>query len=273
MRTLLLLCLTATTTVSLAACEADQAASATGPDVLVETIGDTTVVRTLSGSIWEGEATLVPEVSIGELDGPEELLFGSIWSIAVDDDHNVYVFDGRTYVRTSALGRDDIDMHIIVFGPEGTQIDTLPVPSDTYEPPLLEARQGGISASYHVPFSPELLWTVHPSGRFLTGLSSDYRIDLTRDDGVLRVERAADPVPVDDEERAYERAGVVEDWREPLRYDVFEPDGTYLGVVAPPDDFSPWVEPVFDGDYVWAVTRDELGIQRVARFRIVVGAG
>ncbi len=184
-----------------------------------------------------------------------------------------------------------------------------------------------------MPFSPESLWTVHPSGHFLTGLSSDYRIDLARDDGVLRIERAADPVPVQDEERAYERDRVVENmremdpdwswngppipehkpffhellagrdgriwvwlateaypvenedhdpdnpgsapvtWREPLRYDVFEPDGTYLGAVVPPEDFTPWVDPVFDGDHVWAVTRDELGVQRVVRFRIVVGGG
>jgi len=156
-----------------------------------------------------------------------------------------------------------------------------------------------------------------PQRPFLTGFSSDYRIDLARDDGVLRVERAADPVPVHDEERAYERAVVVEymrrmipdwtwngppipehkpffhellagrdgriwvrlateahpvenedhdpedpssmpvDWREPLRYDVFEPHGTYLGVVAPPEDFTHWVEPVFDGDHVWAVTRGD----------------
>ncbi|MDE2874329.1 MAG: 6-bladed beta-propeller [Gemmatimonadota bacterium] len=407
--------LSAVTTCALAACGTDTDSSASGPDVVTETIGDTTIVRTLSGSVWEAEATLVPEVSIGELDGPEELLFGGIWSIAVDDDHNVFVFDGqaqhvrvfdsagmyvetlgrpgegpgefsraeaiamlpdgrlvvrdpgnqrlevfapgtgeteqwgysvgglhsssplytdahgRTFLRTRDYARDGFAMHLIVFGPDGTQIDTLPVPSGTYEPPLLEARQGGISASYPVPFSPELLWTVHPSGRFLTGFSSDYRINLARDDGVLRVERAADPVPVPEDERAHERAGVVAymrgmvpdwswngppipehkpffhellagrdgriwvrlateahpvenedhdpedpssmpvDWREPLRYDVFEPDGTYLGIVAPPDDFSPWVEPVFDGDHVWAVTRDELGIQRVARFRIVVG--
>ena len=60
-------------------------------------------------------------------------------------------------------------------------------------------------------------------------------------------------------------------WVEPLRYDVFEPDGTYLGVVVPPDGFFPYTNPVFDGDYVWAVTRDELGVQRVARYRIVMG--
>ena len=51
---------------------------ATGPVVETETIGDTTVVRTVSGSVWEGDATLVPETSVGELDGPEEYLFGSV---------------------------------------------------------------------------------------------------------------------------------------------------------------------------------------------------
>ena len=62
-------------------------------------------------------------------------------------------------------------------------------------------------------------------------------------------------------------------WREPVRYDVFEPDGTYLGVVAPPEDFTPYVNPVFDGDLVWGVTRDELGVERVVRYRIEVGGG
>ena len=58
---------------ALAACAPDS--SPPGPSVEVETIGDTTIVRTLSGSVWNTEATLVPEVSIGELDGPEEYLF------------------------------------------------------------------------------------------------------------------------------------------------------------------------------------------------------
>ena len=62
-------------------------------------------------------------------------------------------------------------------------------------------------------------------------------------------------------------------WRESVRYDVFEPDGTYLGVVVPTDEFSPYVNPVFDGDHVWAVTRDELGVERVVRYRIGVGGG
>ncbi|MCY4573275.1 MAG: 6-bladed beta-propeller [Gemmatimonadetes bacterium] len=410
-----LILLTAMTTWALAACDAEPGSSAAGPVVVVETIGDTTVVRTLSGSVWDGEATLVPEISVGELDGPEELLFGNVRSIAVDEDRSVYVFDdqaqevrvfdsageyvetlggrgegpgefsraeaiallpdgrlvvrdpgntalkvfvpgtnqterwrydvgglysvsplytdmsGRTFLDTRDLSSDDFVMHIIVFGPDGTQIDTLPEPSTTYEPPVVTAERGGSSISYAVPFSPQLYWAVHPSGHFLTGLSSDYRIDLARDDGVLRIERAADPAPVHDDERASEReivaremqefypgwswngppipehkpffrdlvpgrdgriwvrmwteAHAVENedydpedpisapvsWREPVRFDVFEPDGTYLGAVSAPENFSTYPDPVFDGDYVWAVTRDELGVERVVRFRVVVG--
>ena len=389
----------------LAACEADADPSADGPDVVTETIGDTTIVRTLSGSVWGAEATLVPEVSIGELDGPEEYLFGWIFSIAVDDDLNVYVFDyqaqhvgvfdaegnhvetlgregegpgefnraegiamlpdGRLVVRNPGNSRIEVfgpepgrteqwrypagglhsvtpmftDMHgrtlvpivdrsrdpasrtlvmqLLVLGPDGTPVDTLAEPSSP-------------STTEFGPYSPSFQWTFHPSGHFLTGMSSEYRIDLARDDGVLRIERAAEPVPVLEEEGAYEQelysrgmrefnpdwssppvpkhkpffmallAGrdgriwvrvaaegyAVENedhdpgdpssmpviWREPMRFDVFEPDGTYLGVVAPPDSVR-FSNAVFDGDYVWGVTQDELGVARVVRFRIVVGGG
>ena len=401
--------------IALAGCGTEAGPSVAGPEVVIDTIGDTTIVRTLSGTVWGAEATLVPEVSIGELDGPEEYLFGRIFSIAADDDLNVYVFDhqaqevrvfdslgtyletlggpgegpgefsraeaiallpdgrlvvrdpgnrrvqvfgpgagetdqwayqvaglysgsplytdvnGRTFLHTSDLSRDsfsdDFVMHLIVFGPDGTQVDTLPEPWSEYEAPTLTAENRGTTTLF-VPFSPVLQWTVHPSGHFLTGLPSEYRVDLARDDGVLRIERAADPIPVLDRERDHERERTErrmrerdpnwswngppipdhkpfykellagrdgriwvrvttegyeaeneyhdpEDptsmpvvWRESVRYDVFEPDGTYLGVVVPPDEFTPYVEPVFDGDHVWAVTRDELGVERVVRFRI-----
>ena len=401
--------------IALVGCGTEAGPSVAGPEVVVDTIGDTTVVRTVSGSVWDAEASLVPEVSIGELDGPEEYLFGRIFSIAADDDLNVYVFDhqaqhvrvydslgtyvetlggpgegpgefsraeaiallpdgrlvvrdpgnqrvqvfgpgagetdqwgykvsglysgsplytdvsSRTFVHTSDLSRDpfsdDFVMHLIVFGPDGTQVDTVPEPSSDHEAPTLTAENRGTTTLF-VPFSPVLQWTVHPSGHFLTGLPSDYRVDLARDDGVLRIERSADPIPVLDAERSHERERIErrmrdrdpnwswngppipdhkpfykellagrdgriwvrvttegyeaenenhdsEDptsmpvvWREPVRYDVFEPDGRYLGVVVPPDEFTPYVEPVFDGDQVWAVTRDELGVERVVRFRI-----
>ncbi|HSG48886.1 MAG TPA: hypothetical protein VLA43_13790, partial [Longimicrobiales bacterium] len=57
-------------------------------------------------------------------------------------------------------------------------------------------------------------------------------------------------------------------WSEPVAFDVFEEDGTYLGGVSAPQGFSVNPDPVFDGERVWAVTRDELGVQRVVRYRV-----
>lgn len=102
----------ATASAGLVACGTDTGSRIPGPDVVVETHGDTTVVRTISGSVWRSEATLVPEVSIGELEGPEEYLFGSIYSITVDDEGRAYVLDGQA--------RD-----LRVFDSDGTYIETL----------------------------------------------------------------------------------------------------------------------------------------------------
>ena len=404
-------------TFALGAC-GDAVPSGGGADVAIDTIGDTVVVRTLSGSVWEGVATLVPEASIGELDGPEEYLFGYIASIAVDDDRSVYVLDGQaqhirvfdadgTYVRTLggpgegpteftrpeaiALlpdgrlvvrdagikqikvfgpGPADVeqwpystsgamsygsrplytDVHgrtfqtdpggwtpqggfgpdqIIVLGPDGTHLDTMPEPWGDYEEPKLEWER----MSFPVPFSPYGHWAVGPGGHLISGFSADYRVDVARDDGVLRIEREVEPPRASEEERSHLRETITEQqrdmlpgwrwegpsipdhkpffddlvagrdgriwvsletesftvenenhdpddpasspvtWRSELRYDVFEADGTYLGALDPPDGFSSYPTPVFDGDLVWAATRDELGVSRLVRFRIVVGGG
>jgi hypothetical protein len=76
-----------------------------------DTIGDTVVVRTLSGSLWGQSATLVEELVIGVLEGEDELMFGQVQAMAPDYHGGVYVFDGQvpalryydgngTYVRT-----------------------------------------------------------------------------------------------------------------------------------------------------------------------------
>ena len=54
-------------------------------------------------------------------------------------------------------------------------------------------------------------------------------------------------------------------WTEPTVYDVFEPDGTYVGQVSIPDGV--WVVATA-GDTVWAVTHDEFDIPYVHRYRI-----
>ena len=262
--------------------------------------------------MWGAEARLVPEVSIGELDGPEEYLFGRIGSLAVDDDRNVYVFDrqahhvrvfddagvyvrtlgrrgegpgdfgraeaiavlpdgrllvrdpgnmrvqvfdpasgetdewaynsgntyrsgaplhtdvrGRTFLLTSDQSGDDI---VIILGQDGTHLDTLPEPSGDHEPVMVRAEhttaESSSRVSAPVPFTPRFFWAVHSTGHFLTGLSSGYRIDLVRDDGVLRIERDYEPVPVSDGERDYWRESTVQ----MIRFTV--PDWTWDG---PPD--------------------------------------
>ena len=391
---------------------------ATDTVVETETIGDTTVVRTVSGSVWGEDAALVPEVSIGELDGPEEYLIGSVRSIAVDDDHNVYVLDGQarhvrvfdsegTYVKT--LGRDgegpgefkvpiglaisnsrvlvrdpangrvqlfgletgeneewkylpsgvfmntplyqddqgrvyvDIteeEQRFIVMDSDGTQIDTISPPTapadfDDGKYSMSARGESGdrwISVGATVPFSPDWYWTVHPTGHFLSALSTAYLINLEQDSGVLRIERNHTPVAVPDDERDRHEQRIVGrmrqvdagwswdgpaipnhkppfrglragkdgriwvrlwtegqrvaneehdpgnpesapfTWVEPLRYDVFEADGTYLGAVVPPEGFSPSAPPVFGRSFVWAVERDDLGVQRVVRYRIALPA-
>ena len=89
-------------------------------------------------------------------------------------------------------------------------------------------REGNRSrVSAPVPFTPRFFWAVHPTGHFLTGLSSDYRIDLVRDDGVLRIERNYEPVPVSDGERDYWRESTVQ----AIRFTV--PDWTWDGPRIP----------------------------------------
>ena len=408
---------------SLIACGAEAGGPAAGLQVVTETRGDTTVMRTLSGSVWGADATLVPELSIGEMEGPEELLFGRIASIAVDDEGRIHVLDGQAlnvrvfdsagehietlggpgegpgelstgesvvlladgrvavndqrefriqvyrpgggeteawaysaggvvlrlrqlfadrrghaFVLAPQVSPDgDFIPQVLVFDSSGAARDTLIPPGWDFEPPSVELElvmgAGRARAIRQpIPLTARHHWTLNRDGRFVTGVSSDYRIDVERDDGVLRIERVHDPVVVSEAERGYHRErltramrvtqpdwnwngppvpetkppfrGLVagrdgrvwvrlwtegrpeenEDhdpenprsepvtWPSPLRYDVFEPDGTYLGAVNPPEGFADYPQPVFDGDYVWAVTRDALDVERVVRFRLEVGS-
>jgi len=60
-----------------------------------DTIGDTIHVFTEHGQIWESNARLVSEISIGVLDGDPQYQFGNIRAIAVGADGRLYVLDGH----------------------------------------------------------------------------------------------------------------------------------------------------------------------------------
>jgi hypothetical protein len=402
-----------------ASCGGDAGAGST-MEVQRDTVGDTLVVRTLSGSAWGEPAELVPEVTIGVLEGEEHLMLGSVRSLAVGEDGTIFVMDGqipavrvfdadgayRTTLGRNGGGpgefggpdggmamlsdgrlvvRDPGNARLQLFGPDlepagtwpvipgglntgtpmfvgpgdtiltpvlanagaevrdwrmglqrvspdGTIVDTLLVPRSDYDEPRIEARAGDAenrSVSVNsVPFSPTESWTYHRGGFFLHGVSTSYRVSLLRPGSPLRIERVTAPVAVAGGEKAEAEAqatrnmrgtdpnwrwngpaipdakppfqgiwvgrdgrvwvrvasaGVerddpdydptdpdsVEDrWSEPVVFDVYEADGTYLGPVSAPEGFWVYPTPVFDGDRVWAVMRDELDVQRVVRFRV-----
>jgi len=385
----------------------------------VDTVGDTVVVQTLTGSVWGDTADLVPKVSIGTVEGADEYVIGDPRAIAVGRDGVIYVLDGQVPVLRAyssdgsflrdvgregdgpgeyrspdgmavlpdgrLIVRDPPNSRITVFGPDGAyetewplsagfntsrrfyvdtaghsyvttllergmapwdwrfglvryspegQIeDTLPAPTWDYEPARVRASNGNSSSMRPVPFTPEPAWSFSPLGYFVGGLSTDYRIDLHRSDApVVRIERDATPVPVQpeeadervrrithglrrqygswkwngpgvpdvkppfrdlflswegnvwvlvstrgvatmtpaearDEETRTDRVPLL--YSEPAAFDVFAPDGRYLGPVKVPASFRAEPEPVVRGDHVWAVTRDALDVASVVRFRIV----
>jgi hypothetical protein len=87
----------------------------------------------------------------------------------------------------------------------------------------------------------------------------------------VRVAAAGEVVPV--EERAELRPGQEpgpEPWREPVVFDVFDPDGAFLGSVRMPPRFT-WYGA--SGDEVWGTLRDEYDVQYVTIMRLAHGEG
>lgn len=101
----------------LAACTAADDAAPGRLAVEVDTLGDTIRVRTLGGSTWGDTATLVPEVTIGVADGPEEYLLGRIRSLAVSPAGEIYLMDAQVPAlrKYAADGR-----YLMTLGREGS---------------------------------------------------------------------------------------------------------------------------------------------------------
>ena len=102
-----------------------------------------------------------------------------------------------------------------------------------------------------------------------------FRSVFAGDDGRIWVQLSQPSIEVMSEAEALEEERRTENrparFREGVAFDVFEPDGRYLGFVRAPDGLSTSPEPVFRGDSIWAVVRDELDVQHIVRFRIVRG--
>ena len=99
--------------------------------------------------MWGVEASLVPEVTIGELDGPEEYLFGRISSIAVNNDGTVYVLDQQA-------------QHVRVFDSRGVYLETL-------------GRRGQGPGEFS---RAEAIWPCCPTGRLVVRDPDNQRVTV-----------------------------------------------------------------------------------------------
>jgi len=77
------------------ACVGGANADDDSPVVERSTIGDTTIVRTVSGSAWADTVRLVEELRIGALEGPEELTFGRVDELVPDAKGGIDIFDSQ----------------------------------------------------------------------------------------------------------------------------------------------------------------------------------
>ena len=94
---------------ALLACGGDSAAARV--QVERDTLGDTLVVRTMAGSVWETPRTLEPEVRIGTFEGEDEYMLGDVGGFAVAPGGEIYIFDRQV----PALRK---------YGPDGTFLAT-----------------------------------------------------------------------------------------------------------------------------------------------------
>ncbi len=182
-------------------------------------------------------------------------------------------------------------------------IDTLPLPR--YEGEVYKIERPGMSVSYTVPFTPGLVWSLDPRGYVWLGVTTPYRIYQTRlrGDTVRIIERAYELVPVASDEKDLAVAGLksftdqggkvdpsripdvkpafagffLDDrgylWVEPVvnreqsrGFDVFDPEGRYLGRAH--SRFRLLSNPTFRGDRLYGVTEDESGIPYIVRAQI-----
>ena len=187
----------------------------------------------------------------------------------------------------------------------GAPMDTLGLPQVSVEEAYFDLDLPYI---VHIPYYPSHEWTFDPDGRVWTAFGADYRLaQRTLDGDSLRVvTREVEPSPVTAAERSYAEARLDslagEAVRSQLRripshkpyfralftddagriwaqrygdddaslFDVFDPDGTFLGGVTLPERVRRPV--LIRGGDLYATVLDD-GVPRVVRYRVDGVAG
>lgn len=131
----------------------------------------------------------------------------------------LYVDTPGRLLLTTRWG-DDLDGRALLVLEDGQVTDTLVVPR---LPGMPELRGG--------PYRTQTYWGWHPDGYFVVGVSDEYSLEARRSDGVLRIRRDVEALPVHPEEADAWRRQF--EWMEQQpRY--FPPEGEWIPATMPP---------------------------------------
>jgi hypothetical protein len=91
-------------------------------------------------------------------------------------------------------------------------------------------------------------------------------LSVARDGRIwVRVATPSEPIPASERDEQLPNRRPVSRFRDPLEYEVFEKDGTFLGRIRFPHRAT-WMEA--DGNLVWYLQRDDDGLPAIVRARI-----
>ena len=215
--------------------------------------------------------------------------------------------EGRLYEVSPVGGGGDFRSAVLRFDAAMQPADTLLLPRVESQQFELRSPGGGMMV-VGVPFTPGVAVAVDPRGFVWTGVTDRWRLhqQTLRGDSVRIVEREAAPVPVTagDREAALQelkwftdQGGRVDLGRIPAHkpafsdlvaapdghlwvrpsvpegyegaaFDLFDPEGRYLGRVPFPAGLNRFPPPVVRGDALYGVRRDSLDVPYVVRVRI-----
>ncbi|MBW3573191.1 MAG: hypothetical protein KY467_19005 [Gemmatimonadetes bacterium] len=215
--------------------------------------------------------------------------------------------DGRfREIAMVTLAPGDSRHAVLHFDSAMQAADTVLLPTHRGEQIELRTPTGMTAAG--VPFSPGQVFALDPRGGVWLGVNDQYRLARLGPDGDTTriVERQAAPVPVTAQERDEaigrlkwftDQGGRIDPGRIPGRkpayqhvvadgdggiwvraplpagqegaaYDVFDPEGRYLGRVRLPGGMNSFPPPVIRGGALYGVVSDSLGVAYVTRATI-----
>lgn len=225
----------------------------------------------LNAGRFEGAVTMVRYARDGEELGRAEMpppdRAGDQTFVLGFGEGDIYAFPTETAWAWSPLGyavtgrNDEYDIEL--RKPEGT----VHLRRDIERPPLAAEEQAQWQA-----FRRGLEERTAASGRDtrfepIPDTKPYFRQIHVGEEGRIWIFRYVDAIERDDIEPVPERPDrPLLTWREPWTYDVFEPDGTFLGSVVVPETFRPLV---FRGETIWGALIDENGVEQVVRLRVV----